>query len=155
MLYQRPQLLQNIRDQFKIDWHGVHGANHWARVLHHGQRIGKARAADLLVVELFAFLHDSCRFDDYKDPLHGERGAEYAYGNNGKHFHLDSQQLDNLCFAIRYHSGGEVSTNATIQTCWDSDRLDLGRVGIIPSPRFLSVEASKIIDEAYNWSISE
>jgi uncharacterized protein len=93
MLYQRPQLLQDIRDQFKIDWHGVHGANHWARVLHHGQRIGKVREADLLVVELFAFLHDSCRFDDYKDPLHGERGAEYAYGNNGKHFHLDSHQI--------------------------------------------------------------
>jgi uncharacterized protein len=118
-------------------------------------KVGKAREADLLVVELFAFLHDSCRFDDYKDPLHGERGAEFAYGNNGKHFHLGSQQLDNLCFAIRHHSGGEVSTNATIQTCWDSDRLDLGRVGIIPSPRFLSEEASKIIDEAFDWSIGK
>ncbi len=37
---------------------------------------------------------------------------------------------------------------------FDIDRLDLGRVGIIPSPKFLSEEASKIIDEAFNWSIS-
>jgi uncharacterized protein len=66
----------------------------------------------------------------------------------------DSMQLDNLCYAIRHHSGGEVSTNPTIQSCWDADRLDLGRVGIIPSPKFLSVEASQLIDEAFNWSIS-
>jgi len=24
--------------------------------------------------------------------------------------------------------------DVTIQTCWDADRLDLGRVGIIPDP---------------------
>lgn len=155
MTYQRPELLKHIRDQFKIDWHGIHGANHWARVLHHGQRIAKARDGDLLVVELFAFLHDSCRLDDYRDPLHGERGAEFAYGVNGQFFHLDGQQLDNLCFAIRHHSGGDVSTNATIQTCWDADRLDLGRVGIIPSPKFLSNEAAKLIDEAFDWSIGK
>ena len=50
-------------------------------------------------------------------------------------------------------SGVEVSTNPTIQSCWDADRLDLGRVGIIPSPKFLSAEASQLIDEAFNWSI--
>jgi uncharacterized protein len=105
------------------------------------------------VIELFAFLHDSCRYDDHRDPLHGERGAEFVHGINGQYFHLNAQQLDQLCFAIRHHSGGEVSTNATIQTCWDSDRLDLGRVGIIPSPQFLSAEASQLIDEAFNWSI--
>jgi uncharacterized protein len=31
----------------------------------------------------------------------------------------------------------------TIQTCWDSDRLDLGRVGITPHPRRLCTEAAK------------
>lgn len=153
MTYQRPELLKHIRDQFKIDWHGIHGANHWARVLHHGHKIAKARDGDILVVELFAFLHDSCRLDDYRDPLHGERGAEFVYGVNGQFFHLDSKQLDNLCFAIRHHSGGDVSTDPTIQSCWDADRLDLGRVGIIPSPRFLSNEAAQLIDEAFDWSI--
>lgn len=38
--------------------------------------------ADLLVVELFAFLHNSCRFDNYRDPLNGERGAEFSHGIN-------------------------------------------------------------------------
>ena len=31
----------------------------------------------------------------------------------------------------------------TIQTCWDADRLDLGRVGMMPDPRFLSTEIAK------------
>ncbi len=51
---------------------------------------------------------------------------------------------------MKYHSVGEVLTNPTIQSCWDADRLDLGRVGMIPSPKFLSVEASLLIDEAFN-----
>jgi uncharacterized protein len=152
MQYDRTGLADHIRSQFKIDWNGLHGANHWARVLHHGKRIGLKRNADLLVIELFSFLHDSCRWDDGRDPMHGERGAEFAHGINGQFFHLDGAQLDDLCFAIRHHSSGEISTNPTIQTCWDSDRLDLGRVGIFPSPEFISDVASEMIDYAYELS---
>ena len=38
--YDKQGMLTAIREQFKIDWHGIHGANHWARVLHHGIAIG-------------------------------------------------------------------------------------------------------------------
>ena len=31
----------------------------------------------------------------------------------------------------------------TIGTCWDADRLDLGRVGVIPSVDFMSTHAGK------------
>ena len=151
--YSRAEMIEYIKNQFKINWNGLHGANHWARVLHHGKYIAKRRNADLLVVELFAFLHDSCRWDDGRDPSHGERGAEFVYGINGKFFKLNDVQLDNLCFAIRNHSGGELSIDPTIQTCWDSDRLDLGRVGITPSPKFISDVASEMIDYAYDLSI--
>ena len=47
---------------------------------------------------------------------------------------------------------GDVSTDATIQTCWDADRLDLGRVGIFPSAKYLSQEAALFIDLANDWS---
>jgi len=151
--YDRSGLIALIKSEFKLDWHGIHGANHWARVLHHGKNIAQIRKGDLLVVELFGFLHDSCRLAEGRDPLHGERAAEFAYGIHGDYFHLQSLQLDYLCYALRHHSGGDVSTNATIQTCWDADRLDLGRVGIYPSPRFLSKEAALFIDLAYDWSI--
>ena len=150
--YDRSGLLAMIRSEFKLDWQGIHGASHWARVLHHGKNIGQWRQADLLVVELFGFLHDSCRWSDGKYQLHGERAAEFAHDIHGDYFQLSDLQLDYLCYALRHHSGGEVSTNATIQTCWDADRLDLGRVGIVPSPLYLSQEANLFIDLAYDWS---
>ena len=87
------------------------------------------------------------------DPQHGQRAADFAHGIQGDFFHLKPSQLDTLCFAMQHHSGGEVSTNTTIQTCWDSDRLDLGRVGIKPSAQYLSEEATLFVDLAYEWSI--
>lgn len=150
--YDRTGLIALIKSEFKLNWDGIHGANHWARVLHHGKNIGQIRKADLLVVELFGFLHDSCRLDDHRDPKHGERAAEFAHGIHGDFYQLKPKQLSELCHALRHHSGGDVSTNKTIQTCWDADRLDLGRVGIFPSPKYLSQEANLFIDLAYDWS---
>lgn len=150
--FDRTGLIAHIKQEFKIDWHGIHGANHWARVLHHGKSIGQIRKADLMVIELFGFLHDSCRLNDGRDPKHGERAAEFAHGMHGEYFQLQPSQLDKLCYAMQHHSGGEVSTDITIQTCWDSDRLDLGRVGITPSQKYLSKEATRFIDVAYDWS---
>ena len=152
MDFDRSGLIALIKSEFKLDWQGIHGANHWARVLHHGKNIGQIRKADLLVVELFGFLHDSCRLNDGRDPKHGARAAEFAHGIHGDFFRLKPGRLDELCHALEHHSGGEVSSNATIQTCWDADRLDLGRVGIIPAPQFLSQEANIFIDLAYDWS---
>ena len=151
--YDRTGLIALIKSEFKLDWDGIHGANHWARVLHHGKTIGELRQADLLVVELFGFLHDSCRLNDGRDPQPGQRAADFAHGIHGDFYQLSPKQLDTLCFAMYHHSGGEVSTNATIQTCWDSDRLDLGRVGIKPSAQYISEEAALFIDLAYEWSI--
>jgi hypothetical protein len=36
------------------------------------------------------------------------------------------------------HTDGTLSADSTIATCWDADRLDLGRVGIVPDPAFMS-----------------
>jgi len=150
--YDRSGLIALIRSEFKLDWQGIHGANHWARVLHHGKNIGEIRKADLTVVELFGFLHDSCRINDGRDPKHGQRAAEFAHGIHGDYFNLKPKQLDQLCYAMTHHSSGELSADRTIQTCWDSDRLDLGRVGIFPDPQYLSQEASIFIDLAYDLS---
>jgi uncharacterized protein len=65
---------------------------------------------------------------------------------------LSARALSQLIRAIRHHSGGKVSTDATIQSCWDADRLDLGRVGIVPAAEFLSSEGASRIDFAYRWS---
>ena len=152
--FQRKQLLKAILDQFKISRSGVHGPAHWARVRYHGLMIGAECGADLHVVELFAFLHDSKRLNEYSDPDHGARAADYATSLNGSFFTLNANQLDLLCKAMRGHSGGQVHRDPTIQTCWDADRLDLGRVGIRPDPYFLSSFAATLIQSAYEWSLN-
>ena len=49
----------------------------------------------------------------------------------------------------------EFSDDPIIGTCWDADRLDLGRVGVKPNPKLLSTERARskaVIDWAYNRS---
>ena len=54
--------------------------------------------------------------------------------------------------ATEQRSGGDVHTCATIQSCWDGDRLDLGRVGIKPHKDYLSEEGARLIARAYKMS---
>jgi uncharacterized protein len=51
-----------------------------------------------------------------------------------------------------HHSEGAVHADPTVQTCWDADRLDLGRVGVMPDAKFLSAHAIPMINDAYLWS---
>jgi uncharacterized protein len=153
LVFDRKGLLKAVLKQFKVDRQGVHGPGHWARVRYHALIIGRATGADLLVVELFAFLHDSNRFNEYKDPEHGSRAARYAKELNGTYFQLTEVQLEKLCHAMSFHSDGGIHADATIQTCWDADRLDLGRVGKKPKAQYLSKEGAKHIDSAYRWSL--
>ncbi len=150
--YDRKGLLDEVLSQFRISIDGVHGPSHWARVRHHGLAVGIEVGADLLVVELFAFLHDSQRKNEFEDEFHGERAAEYAASMNRRYFDLQDAQLTQLVNAIRFHSDGDLHQCATIQTCWDADRLDLGRVGIKPVARYLSQVAAEHIQTAYEWS---
>ena len=150
----RQSLMNEILDQFKISKTGVHGPSHWARVKHHGMVIGERVGADLEIVNLFAFLHDSQRENEYSDPDHGLRAAKYAKQLNHVFFELRDIQMTLLIKALEGHSKVGVHTNSTIQTCWDADRLDLGRVGIKPAPEFLSKEGQKWIDFAYEWSVT-
>ncbi len=152
--FDRIALLGLIVGQFRINRHGEHGPNHWARVRKHALTVGASTGADLLVVELFAFLHDSQRRNENEDPLHGPRAADYATSLNGVRFELTAEQLEKLCFAIRHHSDGGKHPDPTIQTCWDADRLDLGRVGIKPAARYLSAAGAKEIEAAYQWSLA-
>ena len=75
-LFDRSGLLKAVLAQFRISRHGVHGPSHWARVRSHAFTVGKATGADLLVVELFAFLHDSQRENEGIDLNHGGRAAD-------------------------------------------------------------------------------
>ena len=153
-MFNQAKLVKEILIQFKINKRGVHGPSHWARVKHHGLIIGEQVGADLEVIKLFAFLHDSQRVSEYSDPEHGSRAAQYAKSLNGKFFDLKQDQMELLTLAMEGHSNGDLHLNPTIQTCWDADRLDLGRVGIKPAGEFLSATAESHIEMAYEWSVS-
>jgi uncharacterized protein len=136
-------VFQAARERFVLDPEGIHGPSHWQRVRENGLRVAKYSKADRLIVELFAFLHDCCREDDSHDPEHGERAAAFAESLRGTLIHLDDPDFTQLYLAIRNHSFGFTRGTATVLTCWDADRLDLGRVGSRPDPRYLCTEFAK------------
>lgn len=128
------QLMEAITRQFRLPLGGTHGISHWARVYENGLLLAGRNGANVKIVELFAVFHDAGRMNEVTDRGHGRRGAELARTLRGAHFTLPDEELDLLDFACTYHTRGYTEADLTVQTCWDADRLDLGRVGIAPSP---------------------
>lgn len=116
---------------------GPHGVAHWARVLENGLMLAEETGADPAVVRLFALLHDSRRVAECADPEHGPRAAEFARSLRGRLFDLPDAAFDRLCRACAGHTRERTDPDVTVRTCYDADRLDLGRVGITPDPRHL------------------
>jgi uncharacterized protein len=152
-----PQFGRFIRDQFLLDWRGIHGVAHWARVRLNGLQLARSNGANTVLVELFAFLHDCRRSNDGTDPAHGERAANFVREINGRFFSLPRAELRDLELACRDHSAGYLQAAITVQTCWDADRLDLGRIGIRPDPeRLCTAQARRreVISSAYRRSVA-
>ena len=83
------------------------------------------------------------------------RAAEYVDQLRQSDLALGVEELELLQFAIRHHSDGATHPDPTIATCWDADRLDLGRVGIRPDPDRLCTEAARnreVLEWAYRNS---
>lgn len=149
-------LVRMIRAQFPLQWNGIHGIPHWTRVCENGLRLAEVTGAKPRVTELFAFLHDSRRRTDGHDPEHGQRAALFAQQIAGSAFHLEPADLDLLLVACRGHSDGLTDGDITVLTCWDADRLDLGRVGNKPHPLRLCTSAARdpaILEWAYRRSL--
>jgi len=117
--------------------------SHWARVLENGRVLAPRTGAKIEVVELFAVFHDSRRVNEGWDDDHGGRGAELAARLRGAGFHLDDGDFDLLREACREHTRGFTAGDISVQTCWDADRLDLGRVGIATEIQYLCTEPAK------------
>lgn len=139
----RSALLKHLRQRFAINWNGVHGVAHWTRVRNTGLMIAATTGANMAVVELFAFFHDSCRVNEHTDHDHGKRGADLAIKLQGSMFEASSGEMNLLVEACTGHSDGFTEADITVQTCWDADRLDLGRVGIRPHPKYLCTDTAK------------
>ena len=134
----------------------VHGLAHWRQVEFNGLLLAKRTGADITVVRLFALFHDSKREDDGYDGEHGKRGAEFAKKCfEEKLLDITQEQFDKLYHACAFHTKERNSGDATIDTCYDADRLDLGRVGFKLNPeKMATTPGAKIARKSLTAGVS-
>lgn len=144
-------IVNAILDDYPLAFNGVHGVNHWARVLENGLLLAEQTGADVEVVVFFALFHDSKRLNEHNDSQHGARGGAFAEYLHGDLFELRDSQLRLLVRACEGHTHERTHPDVTIQTCWDSDRLDLGRIGITPHASRLCTDVAKM-ENTIRWA---
>jgi uncharacterized protein len=128
------KLWKTVAEQFTCRSTSIHGPPHWRRVERNGLLLAAETCADVDVVRLFALFHDSRRETDGWDPEHGARAADLAMDLLGTAYQLSDDRFEKLHYACVWHTDGKTHDDATIAVCWDADRLDLGRVGVMPDP---------------------
>jgi len=151
-------LISLLKATFRLDLHGIHGLSHWSRVRINGLKIAQINGANKRVIELFSFLHDVKRQDEYTDPDHGLRSSQFIQTISNDLLKITDSEKELLTFACEHHTYHKdiKIDDITILTCWDSDALDLGRVDIMPDPDRLYTDIAKdkeFINSAYNRSI--
>ncbi len=152
----KPRLLAAIQERFALGADTYHGPAHWGRVAFHARALALAEGVSPEVPRLFAWLHDSCREDEGEDPQHGPRAAEFAGRLHRQGLlPIGHEELALLQSAIEKHSEGHTRGHLVERVCWDADRLDLGRVGIIPHIRHLCTPSAcdpVRMEQALAWS---
>ncbi len=149
-----PELLDYIKQTYRLNWNGIHGYAHWVRVMENGLRLAEQNGANQQIVALFAFTHDMARENDGWDVIHGPRAAKRIRKElQGRFFTLPEDELAQLLQAVSQHTRGFMQASITVQTCWDADRLDLGRVGIIPKAERLCTPQARD-PETLSWAIA-
>lgn len=136
--------LNHALNAFELQKSSYHGPRHWDKVERNVMEISKwmVPKPDLKVCRLFAILHDCRRQDENDDPAHGHRAADFMVRIQDD-LRLTEKQLDQLYSALTHHNSGQTSTDPTIGTCWDADRLELIRVGIVPDLKYFSTKVAK------------
>ncbi len=139
----RQPLIRRILNDYLLGPEGLHGVGHWARVLEIARCLAEQPGVRPDVLEMFAVLHDARRFGEGHDPGHGPRAAIYVAQLGAEQLGLDAEGLDLLQEACGGHTEGRVTTQPTIGACWDADRLDLPRAGILPAGHLLSTPGAR------------
>ena len=145
------ELLSKIKEQYHLDWYGIHGVIHWSRVYENGMKLAVQSGINKNIVQLFSVFHDSQRRNENGDKDHGKRGAQLALDLR-EYCPLDEDDFSLLTTACTIHTSAKTHDNITIQACMDADRLDLARVGITPDAHFLSTPLAKL-PETIEWGL--
>ncbi|NTT85729.1 hypothetical protein [Tabrizicola fusiformis] len=123
---------------------GIHGELHWRAVAAIGLSFCEnfpCLSPNLALA--FGMLHDCRRQNDHFDPGHGPRAAELARHSDVIRSALTSDEVEALAVACEQHDKGTVSSIQQIGACFDADRFNLVRVGIMPDRRFFSLPWSQ------------
>ncbi|MEH6454161.1 MAG: hypothetical protein V7782_14110 [Psychromonas sp.] len=145
--------IDRIKEMALNRYHGCHdnrfdvnGPEHWKRVWQNAQLLIPITHANATVVELFCFLHDCCRIHAGHEPEHGHAAERFIQQHEKEFSFLDETEYQLLLTACGEHTHLNRSEDMTIATCWDANRLDLGRLGISPKAQFLMTEAAKNLE---------
>ena len=124
----------------------IHGVEHWDRVAEFGKML-YVEGADMDVIMAFAYLHDSERKGDGYDYNHGLDASKFVDAiRHSKLSFLDDGQISKLKRACELHTDVHRTGDITIDICFDADRMDLFRVGIIPLPeRMATKQGSELV----------
>jgi uncharacterized protein len=150
-------LLAMARDEFSrhMNFSGAHGASHWDRVHENGVALARLNGANLAVIALFAIFHDCRRESEWLNLDHGREAAKFL-AERRQQIPLGDEEFELLRRACASHSERtNHDPDLTVMTCWDADRLDLGRVGFKPDPKRLCTPEARderIIAWAYRRS---
>ena len=146
-------LWEVVEKQYRGSLMGIHGPGHWRQVERNGVMLAEKNglpAEEIVVVRLFAVLHDSQRVNDSWDREHGQRAAAYARSLQAVQFELPERLLKKLEKACERHALGETTEDVLIGSCWDADRLDLVRLGVVPQEELMNTAEGKRIAREMN-----
>ncbi len=116
----------------------IQGSSHWDMVGLTAAILLSANGHNPVIGHLFGSLHDCCRENDYEDPKHGERAAQFCTTIRDS-LPLNDEEFDELYYACWVHNTGLTADERSAVGCLlDADRLDLGRVGFSIEHRLLS-----------------
>jgi len=145
-------LIEQLKKDFKIDYYGLHGISHWRRVYCNAQKLSRHYSVESEVFELFSLLHDSKRHDEFEDKHHGKRAAQFVVELlEVASIELSEKDTQRLIYACANHTYSDkknpLFSDLIVQICFDSDRLDIDRVGYVVDSKYLATEyARSLID---------
>lgn len=147
----RDESIEQLRafaiEHTKMNVNSIHGLGHWDRVAKYAEDLSTADV-DLLVVKAFAYVHDVERKNENCDPQHGPRATVLVDEIRSTVLgFLNDKEIQQLKEACRLHTTTLRTEDATVNACFDADRLDLGRVGISPKPDKMATVQGRILAE--------
>ncbi len=132
------EVIAKIFNDFQLEVEeGIHGFFHWARVIENGLTLCDLNNANKNIIIAFGIFHDCKRENDDEDPEHGYRGGQILR-EYSKFINLTEEEIEKAAIACEDHTHEQNHNDLDIATCWDSDRLDLFRVGIYPEEEYLN-----------------